>query len=1111
MSIAPTNFDDKGFPPTCTIEPALPQGLSISSPDCVISGTPVALMDPTSYTVTALSQAGMSQANVSLSVVSSAPMLTYPSHTASRMMVQITINPVSLYDNGSPITNCTVSPALLTGLTLDPNTCVISGATPDYLLYKLYTVKVTNAIGSSESTFSLSVAAPPLMSFNGISGAGQISLPFRAQPSVFNTRGEPVTSCTTTPALPAGLSINQSTCVISGTPSEVISGTYTVTATNAVGSTDANILINITPYPPLVTYSMGGFIGYISVPFVATPNLYEINGAPITSCTISPTLPNGLSIDPITCVVSGIPTVSIPQGNYTITVTNSAGVGYGTLPMMILPSVPVLSYAGVSGAGSFGSYLSITPSTLVNNGAWITSCTISPALPLGLWMDNYTCSISGTASQVIPLTTFTVSAANSAGVTTAQIPITIAPTPPNLSYEGAVGKTGLAQSPRTIIPRTFNYGGVSLTNCTISPALPTGLSIAPNNCVISGTALYESTTTTYTVTATSVAGTGTATLDISVTPIPPTLSYSSSSGNNGLAQNAMSITPSALNQGGTSITNCTITPALPSGLSINTTTCVISGTPPYESPLTTYTVTIHNSAGTGTASVALKVDPIPPTLSYAGSSNLVGGIYLNRTITPSTFNAGGTTVTCSISPSLPTGLSINPSNCVISGTPTVVSPATNYSVNIINSVGSVNATVSITVNPTPPNLSYASASGTVNSALTINPSNINENGATTTCTTSGLPAGLSVNSSCVISGTPTTAGSASYTITATNSAGSTNAAITITIAAIAPTLSYSGASGTSGQVNSAMSISPTGLTTGGAPITGCSGTLPAGLSIDATTCVISGTPTWAQTSTSHTITIRNSSNLTGTATVSIIIAARLPTISFSGASTGNVGTARTITPTTYNGGTNISNCTVSPALPAGLSISTSTCVISGTPSTIFGPNNYTVTIHNSAGTRTGTVSISATGYICTSNGFDGPSGAVGTINNCYYNCTSKNLCGGSTRYHPNTCYGKTYGVVDQTNCREEVVGYETYEICELDPIDCENGETFYDPWNNRWCSDVAGLLSWGNPMICQRQIQCGGEVVSVTNTWIYLVYRCVGTSEPIMGYVCDEVFGYFCP
>ena len=55
MSVAPTNFDDKGFPPTCTIEPALPTGLSISSPDCVISGTPIALLSPTNYTVTALS------------------------------------------------------------------------------------------------------------------------------------------------------------------------------------------------------------------------------------------------------------------------------------------------------------------------------------------------------------------------------------------------------------------------------------------------------------------------------------------------------------------------------------------------------------------------------------------------------------------------------------------------------------------------------------------------------------------------------------------------------------------------------------------------------------------------------------------------------------------------------------------------------------------------------------------------------------------------------------------------------------------------------------------------------------------------------------------------
>jgi hypothetical protein len=215
-----------------------------------------------------------------------------------------------------------------------------------------------------------------------------------------------------------------------------------------------------------------------------------------------------------------------------------------------------------------------------------------------------------------------------------------------------------------------------------------------------------------------------------------------------------------------------------------------------------------------------------------------------------------------------------------------------------------------------------------------------------------------------------------------------------------------------------MSISPTGLTTGGALINNCTGTLPAGLTIAPTTCVITGTPTWAQTSTSHTITIRNSSNLTSTATVSITIAARAPTIAFSGASTGNAGTLRTITPTVYNGGANVT-CSVSPALPSGLSLNTSTCIISGTPAGVSGPTTYTVTITNTAGSGTGTISITATGYICTNIGYDGPSTVVNSTSSCWYNCSARGFDGGGTPNSLGSCFyncsgrglcgGTTYG------------------------------------------------------------------------------------------------------
>jgi len=693
----------------------------------------------------------------------------------------------------------------------------------------------------------------------------------------------------------------------------------------------------------------------------------------------------------------------IYAANYTVTITTAAGLSNtGTVSIAVSAINPTISYT--ASTGNAQSSRTITPS-INAGGSTISNCTAT--LPDGLSIAPTTCVISGSPTTAQAAANYTVTITTAAGLSnTGTVSIAVSAINPTISYTAS---TGNAQSSRTITP-TINAGGSTISNCTAT--LPDGLSIAPTTCVISGTPSTAQSATNYTVTVTNTHGlSGTGTVNITVSAITPTISYTASTGN---AQSSRTITPT-INAGGSTISNCTAT--LPAGLSIAPTTCVISGSPTTAQAATNYTVTITTAAGlSGTGTVNITVSAITPTISYSAST---GNIHSSRTINP-TVNAGGSSIS-NCTASLPSGLSIAPTTCIISGTPTASQTATNHTVTITTAAGLSNTgTVSITVSAIAPSLSYASSSGTVNSALTINPSNINNNGAAiSSCTTSGLPAGLSVNSSCVISGTPTTAGSASYTITATNAVGSTNAAITITIAAIAPTLSYSGSGGTSGQVGSSMSISPSGLTTGGVSISNCTGSLPGGLSLNAATCVISGTPSSAQGATNHTVTITNSSNLTSTASVSITIAARLPTISFSAASTGNVGTARTITPTTYNGGTNISNCTVSPALPAGLSISTSTCVISGTPSSPAGPTTHTVTIHNSAGTGSGTISITVSGYVCTTLGYDGPSTVVTSTSNCWYNCSARGFDGGGTPNSLSSCYyncsgrglcgGTTYG------------------------------------------------------------------------------------------------------
>ena len=135
-----------------------------------------------------------------------------------------------------------------------------------------------------------------------------------------------------------------------------------------------------------------------------------------------------------------------------------------------------------------------------------------------------------------------------------------------------------------------------------------------------------------------------------------------------------------------------------------------------------------------------------------------------------------------------------------------------------------------------------------------------------------LPAGLTLNAATgLISGTPTTAGTSTFTVRVTDGAAST-ATASLSIVVTAP-LTISTASLPSGLVGSAYSAT-LAATGGTAPYTWSisAGTLPAGLSLNATTGAITGTPTTAVTS-SVTFRVTDSAARTTTKALSIAITA----------------------------------------------------------------------------------------------------------------------------------------------------------------------------------------------------------------------------------------------
>jgi len=129
-----------------------------------------------------------------------------------------------------------------------------------------------------------------------------------------------------------------------------------------------------------------------------------------------------------------------------------------------------------------------------------------------------------------------------------------------------------------------------------------------------------------------------------------------------------------------------------------------------------------------------------------------------------------------------------------------------------------------------------------------------------------LPAGLALDTATgVIAGTPAAlAPTASYLVTAANAGGRATTSLTVTVNDVAPAgLAY--ATSTTVYLRG-VEITPNGPSSGGGAVTSyeVSPALPAGLSLSATTGLITGTPTTVTPTSSHLLTARNSGGSTAT-------------------------------------------------------------------------------------------------------------------------------------------------------------------------------------------------------------------------------------------------------
>ena len=186
----------------------------------------------------------------STSSTTTAPTLAAPAFTLSSSAQTVEVNnaitTVTNTSTGGAITSYAISPAAPTGLTFNTTTGQLSGTPTSTQSATTYTITGTNASGSASQSFTLTVTvAAPAFSISS-SAETRVVTTALAGYSITSTGGA-ISSYALTGTLPAGLSFNTSTGLITGTPTETKTATtYTITATNSGGSAAQSFTLRVT-------------------------------------------------------------------------------------------------------------------------------------------------------------------------------------------------------------------------------------------------------------------------------------------------------------------------------------------------------------------------------------------------------------------------------------------------------------------------------------------------------------------------------------------------------------------------------------------------------------------------------------------------------------------------------------------------------------------------------------------------------------------------------------------------------------------------------------------------------------------------------------------------
>jgi len=384
---------------------------------------------------------------------------------------------------------------------------------------------------------------------------------------------------------------------------------------------------------------------------------------------------------------------------------------------------------------------------------------------------------------------------------------------------------------------------------------------------------------------------------------------------------------------------------LPNGLSFNTGTGAITGTPTTAGPFSFTVSAIDSDSNTGSRAYTVNIGGNNLTVNPATLPNGAVSSAYSQNVTASGGTGSGQIFTISAG-ALPTGLSLS-SGGAITGTLSAAGPYT-FTVHVVDSGGNTGSGA-YTVNIGSSILTVTPATqpgGTVGVGYSQNFGATGGTGSYTFARTSGaLPTGLSLTAGGTLSGTPSASGTFNFDVTATDTnfnTGTHSYSITINLAPLTITPASLPA-GTTGTVYNATLTGNGGT----APYNFLviSGALPTGLTLGGGGG-ITGTPTVAG-SYSFTAQVTDATPNTGTRAYTISIGSSILTVNPATVPNGTQGTAYNQTVTGSGGTGPYTFALLSGAFPAGVTMN-GAGVISGTP-TVNGAFSFTIGATDSVG------------------------------------------------------------------------------------------------------------------------------------------------------------------